>query len=128
VAAPDGVFQQDLALMLRVWQSWSLDQQLLRDRLRAAASTMRETGEILRSAARGRSEAYDRANKGFSYYLRGLEVLEHGPSGRRATFDRDFADAVVKRDPTKFRLVPRASTARPTDEGPGAVFLVRASP
>lgn len=29
---------------------------------------MRQTGEILRSAARGQSEAYDRANKGFSYY------------------------------------------------------------
>jgi len=39
---------------------------------------MRQTGEILRSAARGQSEA----------------------------FDRDFADAVVKADPTKFRLVP----------------------
>jgi len=26
---------------------------------------MRQTGEILRSAARGQSEAFDRANKGF---------------------------------------------------------------
>ena len=106
VAAPDGVFQRDFALMLNVWRSWSLNQQMLRDRLQDAASKMRQTGEILRSAARGQSDAYDRANKGFSYYLRGVEVLEHSPSGARGNFDRDYADAVVKADPTKFRLVP----------------------
>jgi hypothetical protein len=41
-------------------------------------------------------------------------VLEHCPSGRRGNFDRDFADAVAKADPTKFRLVP-ASQYRTTD-------------
>ncbi len=114
VAAPDGVFQRDFALMLNVWRSWSLNQQMLRDRLQDAATKMRQTGEILRSAARGQSDAYDRANKGFSYYLRGVEVLEHSPSGRRGNFDRDHADAVVKADPTKFRLVP-PSQYRTTD-------------
>jgi hypothetical protein len=114
VAAPDGVFQRDFALMLDVWRSWSLNQQMLRDRMQDAALKMRQTGEILRSAARGQSEAYDRANKGFSYYVRGLEALEHTPSGRRGTFDRDFADAVVKADPTKYRLVP-PSRYRTTD-------------
>jgi len=66
--------------MLNVWRSWSLNQQMLRDRLQDAANKMRQTGEILRAAARGQSEAYDRANKGFSYYLRGVGVLEHSPS------------------------------------------------
>ena len=114
VAAPDGVFQRDFALMLAVWRSWSLNQQMLRDRLQDAAEKMRQTGEILRSVARGQSEAYDRANKGFSYYIRSLEVLEYAPSGRRWTFDRDAADAVVKADPTKYRLVP-PSQYRTTD-------------
>ena len=115
VAAPDGVFQRDFALMLDVWRSWSLNQQMLRDRMQDAAQTMRQTGEILRSAARGQSEAYDRANKGFSYYLRGLEVLEHTPSGRRGNFDREYADAVVRADPTKYRTVP-PSQYRITDQ------------
>jgi hypothetical protein len=48
---------------------------------------MRQTGEIFRSAARGRSG-------------------ENTPTGARGNFDRDFADAVVKAGPTKFRLVP----------------------
>jgi hypothetical protein len=65
--------------MLSVWRSWSLSQQMLRDRMQDAATKMRRTGEILRSAARGQSEAYEPANKGFSYYLRGVEVLEHSP-------------------------------------------------
>jgi len=81
VGAPDGVFQRDFALMLDVWRSWSLNQQMLRDRMQDAATKMRQTGEILRSAAQGQSEAFDRASKGFSYYLRGVEVLEHTPSG-----------------------------------------------
>jgi hypothetical protein len=66
--------------MLNVWRSWSLNQQVRRDRMQDAAIKMRQTGEILRAAARGQSEAYDRANKGFSYYLRGVGVLEHSPS------------------------------------------------
>jgi hypothetical protein len=106
VGAPDTVFQRDFALMLQVWRSWSLNQRMLRDRMQDAADKMRQTGEILRSAARGQSEAFDRANKGFDYYIRGVEVLENTQSGRRATFDRDHADAVVKADPTKYRLVP----------------------
>jgi hypothetical protein len=114
VAAPDGVFQRDFALLLSVWRSWSLNQQMLRDRLQDAADKMRQTGEILRSAARGQSEAYDRANKGFSYYLRGVEVLEQTASGRRGTFDGEFASAVVKADPTRYRLVP-PSQYRPRD-------------
>ena len=114
VAAPDGVFQRDLALMLAVWRSWSLNQQMLRDRMQDAASKMRQTGEILRSAARGQSEAFDRANKGFDYYIQGVEVLERTPSGARGNFDRDFADAVVRADPTKYRLVP-PSQYRTTD-------------
>ncbi|HKA61678.1 MAG TPA: hypothetical protein VKH83_04600 [Methylomirabilota bacterium] len=106
MGAPDGVFQRDFALMLDVWRSWSLNQQMLRDRMQDAATKMRQTGEILRSAAQGQSEAFDRASKGFSYYLRGVEVLEHTPSGARGSFDRDYADAVVRADPTKYRLVP----------------------
>ena len=56
-------------------------------------------------ARRRHGPAQRRRGKGFDYYLRGVEVLEHAPSGARGNFDRDFADAVVKADPTKFRLV-----------------------
>ena len=114
VAAPDGVFQRDFALLLNVWRSWSLNQQMLRDRMQDAANKMRQTGEILRSAARGQSEAFDRSNKGFDYYIRGVEVLENTSTGARGNFDRDYADAVVKADPTKYRLVP-PSQYRTTD-------------
>lgn len=106
--------QRDFARMLSVWRSWSLNPQLLRDRLQEAANTMRQTGEILRRAARGQSDAFDRANKGFGYYIRSVEVLEQTASGKRGSFDRDFADAVVRADPTRYRLVP-PSQYRPTD-------------
>ena len=52
-------------------------------------------------AGRGQQDA---SNRG--YYIRGIEMLEASPSGRRGNFDRDFADAVVTADPTKYRLVP----------------------
>ena len=114
VGAPDGIFQRDFATMLNVWRSWSLNQQMLRDRMQDAANKMRQTSEILRSAARGQSEAFDRANKGFDYYIQGVEVLERTPTGARGNFDRDYADAVVRADPTKYRLVP-PSQYRTTD-------------
>lgn len=114
VGAPDGIFQRDFVTMLNVWRSWSLNPQVLRDRMQDAATKMRQTSEILQSAARGQSAAFDRANKGFDYYIQGVEVLEHTPTGARANFDRDYADAVVKANPTKFRLVP-PSQYRTTD-------------
>jgi len=43
-----------------------------------------------------------------------VEVLENTSTGARGNFDRDYADAVVKADPTKYRLVP-PSQYRTTD-------------
>ena len=57
VAAPDGVFQRDFALMLNVWRSWSLNQQMLRDRMQDAANKM---SQDRRSCARPR---VDRAKR-----------------------------------------------------------------
>ena len=87
---------------------------MLRDRMQDSANKMRQTSEILRSAARGQSEAFDRANKGFDYCIQGVEVLEHMPIGARGNFDRGYARWVVKADPTKYRLVP-PSQYRTTD-------------
>ena len=52
--------------------------------------------------------------KGFDYFIQGVEVLERTPTGARGNFDRDYADAVVRADPTKYRLVP-PSQYRTTD-------------
>ena len=52
--------------------------------------------------------------KGCDYYIQGVEVLERTPTGARGNFDRDYADAVVRADPTKYRLVP-PSQYRTTD-------------
>jgi hypothetical protein len=71
-----------------------------------AANKMCQTGEILPSAGRGRSDAFDRANKGFGYYLRSAEILEHSPSRARGDF--------------RSGLRRRLSEGRPYEVPPGA--------
>ncbi len=72
---------------------------------------MQGTAQILREAAQGASEAFDRANKGWGYYIRGIERVRHDPSGAQFNRDRDIADKLVKSDPTHL-FSTRRSTAQ----------------
>ena len=49
---------------------------------------MQETAQILREAAQGTSEAFDRANRGWDYYIRDIERVRHEPSGAQFNTDR----------------------------------------
>ena len=68
VAAPDGVFQRDFALMLNVWRSWSLNQQMLRDRMQDAANKMRQT-------ERDPAQRRPRPERGLRPLQQGLRLL-----------------------------------------------------
>jgi hypothetical protein len=58
------------------------------------------------SHAQAVQDGIDRSTAGFTRYLNDTTVLEHGPSGARATVDYNFADAIVQSDPQNFRVVP----------------------
>jgi hypothetical protein len=107
-AAPLAVFQRDLPLMLQVWQSWSLNQQMQGSGVQETALKMKQTGEILRAAAKGQTETYERASKGFEFYVQRVEALAQSPAGAGKPFDAAFAAALVKASPSRLRLLSPA--------------------
>jgi hypothetical protein len=103
----------------------SLNLQMLSERMQNAANKMRQTGEVLRSTARGRSEAFDRANKGFGYYIRGVEVAENNAHRWRGNCYRDFAEAVSEGRPYEVSARAREPVSRQRPERRQA-YAVRA--
>ena len=107
VRAPEEIFRQELPLLLRVWGSWQISGKVIQERMQAAAESMRQTQEILRSTIQNQSNAFERANKGWDYYIRGVEIVRYEPTGEHSKpLDRDWADWLHKQDPLKFTVLP----------------------
>jgi hypothetical protein len=98
-------FAQVLPVGLKIWGSWSVNPAVFAERLRKAADSMRETGDLLSSANSNRQRAYDGINAGWSEYFRDVATLEES-GGSREQVDAAFASRVVQTDPNNFRIVP----------------------
>ncbi|HWT05211.1 MAG TPA: hypothetical protein VN224_05595, partial [Xanthomonadales bacterium] len=92
--------------MWRSWQSWGVSSGVLTGRLTAAAQSMREAGDIITGAYWDRQHANSSAAAGFDQYIRDSATLEHIGSGARAEGPWADAQAIVDRDPTRWRIVP----------------------
>jgi hypothetical protein len=92
--------------MWRSWQSWGVSSGVLTGRLTAAAQSMREAGDIITGAYWERQHASSSAAYGFDQYIRDSATLEHIASGSRAEGPWADAQAIVDRDPTRWRIVP----------------------
>ena len=97
VAAPQDIFPREFGTLVQIWQSWQISNQLIASRLRSAVESMRQAGEILRSANQNTSATYDRVNRGWSLYFRGNELVEHIPTGTRGEVDLNYAQRLVER-------------------------------
>lgn len=97
VGAPQEVFAREFGTLVQIWQSWQISNQLIASRLRSAVESMRQAGEILRSANQSTSATYDRVNRGWSLYFRGNELVEHIPTGGRGEVDHNYAQRMVEK-------------------------------
>ncbi len=105
---PAASFPRLAPTMWRSWQSWGVSSGVLTSRLTAAAQSMRETGDIITGAYWERQHATSSAAAGFDQYIRDSATLEHIGSGSRAEGPWADAQAIVDRDPTRWRIVPTA--------------------
>ena len=105
---PAKTFPQLAPTMWRSWQSWGVSSGVLTGRLTAAAQSMREAGDIITGAYWDRQHANSTAAAGFDQYIRDSATLEHIGSGDRAEGPWADAQAIVDRDPTRWRIVPTA--------------------
>jgi hypothetical protein len=103
---PAGTFPRLAPTMWRSWQSWGVSSGVLTGRLTAAAQSMREAGDIITGAYWERQHANSTAAAGFDQYIRDSATLEHIGSGSRAEGPWADAQAIVDRDPARWRIVP----------------------
>lgn len=133
VMAPVERFAQSFPTMLAVFDRYKVDQGVRHDQVQATlaedAGGAQRTSAYLQgvrdrntavfnasmSHARAVQDGIDRSTAGFTRYLSDMTVIEHGPSGGRATADYQFADVIVRSDPQDFRIVPVSEYQRGTD-------------
>ncbi|MBK7928825.1 MAG: hypothetical protein IPJ98_15455 [Bryobacterales bacterium] len=97
VGAPEEIFAREFGTMIAIWQSWQISGRLIASRLASAVESMRQAGEIYRSANQSAGATYDRTNRAWSLYMRGNELVEHLPSGGRGEVDQNYAQRMVER-------------------------------
>jgi hypothetical protein len=85
VYAPTELYPQALPVLLKIWNSWTVDKSVLMERLVSAAKSMRETNEILRSTQANREASQDRLSAAWGHHLRGTVVVSDSNTGRQST-------------------------------------------
>lgn len=95
VGAPRENFAREFGTLLQIWGTWQISGRLIASRLRSAVESMRQAGEIYRSANQSASATYDRTNRAWSLYIRGNELVEHMPTGGRGEVDQNYAQKMV---------------------------------
>lgn len=117
VVAPDEVFRSELPLMIEVWKSWSVSDAVLRGRLEHAIQTMNETWKIFRETMAESTRASLSEAKGWDQVIRGVETVEHAPSGKRWEVDNskvnDLVDALNSSGTGHWRVVPPSELIPP---------------
>jgi len=109
---PANSFARLAPTMWRSWQSWGVDRGVLNGRMVAAAQSMREAGALITGANAAAQRATSSANAGFDEYIRDAATVEHIDTGARAEGSALSAQAIVDRDPTKYRIVPASELLR----------------
>ncbi|MBP6765197.1 MAG: hypothetical protein KA141_09380 [Rubrivivax sp.] len=85
VYAPAELYAHALPVMLKIWNSWSVDKSVLMERMVSAARSMRETNDILQSVHANRQQSQDRLSAAFGHHIRGTVVVADTQSGQRST-------------------------------------------
>lgn len=85
VYAPTALYPHALPVMLKVWNSWTVDKSVLMERLVSAAKSMRETNAILRGIHDNRIASQDRISAAWGHHIRGTVVVRDASDGRQST-------------------------------------------
>ena len=109
MAAPPEIFKRDFALLMQTYTSWQPDPNLFRQRIQDAMNSMRQAGEIYRSALNS-GPNYGGINEAWDRYIRGFDTVEHIPSGRQFTVNLRDADKFCRDMGNQWRCVPASQT------------------
>lgn len=85
VYAPTELYPHALPVMLKIWNSWSVDKRVLMDRMIAAAQSLRETNDIIKGNYDNQQRSQDRLSEAWGHHLRGTVVVANTDTGRQST-------------------------------------------
>jgi hypothetical protein len=84
VYAPTELYPHALPVMLKIWNSWTVDKKVLMERLVAASNSMRETQDILKGIHADGAASRDRINAGWGQQIRGTVTVADNNTGKRS--------------------------------------------
>lgn len=133
ISAPVDDFKHDAPVMAAIYNSYRVDQQreakltadyiqFTKDQSQRAVQAMadvraRNDATFYRSMqhAHAVQNSIDRSTAGFARYIGNQDVVQFGSGGAHETVNSDYAQAVVRADPTNFRIVPMSDYQKNVD-------------
>ena len=95
VAAPPDLFPGEFADMMRIWNSWKVDDRVYQRQMQQTLESMNATREILSSGTQRQMHAYDNLEESMDLILKGEERVENKSLGGRADVNTQNTDAIL---------------------------------
>ncbi|HXP87191.1 MAG TPA: hypothetical protein VN841_20840 [Bryobacteraceae bacterium] len=109
VVGPAAQWTQSLPTMWEMWKSWTVNQEVYRERMESAIKSMHEITQIILDTNAARSHAFDNHNYGWTETFRGVTMIEDTITKERAEVDTNYAQKLVEEANAqgyKWRIVP----------------------
>jgi hypothetical protein len=110
VSTSQPTFNQNLPTLMRIWQSWKTDDRVFQERLRNAAQSLQQCGQIIREANAYRQDAMERSSIAWDHYVRGTWPIEDQQTHSRLIPQQDVSVVVRKLNESegydRWRVVP----------------------
>jgi hypothetical protein len=95
VAAPADLFPGEFADMMRIWNSWKVDDRVYQRQMQQTLESMNATRDILSSGTQRQMHAYDNLEESMDLILKGEERVENKALGGRADVNTQDTDAIL---------------------------------
>lgn len=95
VAAPADQFAGEFADMMRIWNSWKVDDRVYQQEMQQTLQSMSETRDILNNGTQNQMHAYDNLEQSMDLIINGENRLENTTTGGRAdVYTQDTASVL----------------------------------
>ena len=95
VAAPADLFPGEFADMMRIWNSWKVDDRVYQRQMQQTLESMNATRDILNNGTQRQMHAYDNLEESMDLILKGEERIENKSLGGRADVKTQNTDAIL---------------------------------
>jgi hypothetical protein len=95
VSAPSDLFAAEFADLMRIWNSWKVDDVVYQRQMQQTLESMHATRDILRHGTERQMHAYDNLEESMGLIIRGEDRVENKSLGGRADVYTQNTDAVL---------------------------------